>query len=48
VAHTVFNVVSKNPKEEHVAGDMRDATMHKHRKDQGEVNRKRRPLQTGN
>jgi hypothetical protein len=33
VAHAVFYVVAKNPKEEHVACDVRDAAMHEHRDD---------------
>ena len=46
MAHAVLDVVAKNPKEEHVAGDVRDAAMHEHRNDQGEINGTRRGLQT--
>ena len=46
MAQTIFDVVAKDPKEEHVAEDVRDAAVHEHRSEQREVNRKRRFAET--
>ena len=46
MAQTIFNVVAKDPKEKHVAEDVRDAAVHEHRRDQREPNRNRRRLET--
>src|SRR6266571_292907 len=43
---SIFDVVAKDEKEEHVAEDVRDAAMHEHRGEQREVNRNRSRLQT--
>ena len=48
MAQAVFEVVSKDPEEEHVAGDVCDAAVHEHRNNQGQVNREWRRLKTGN
>jgi len=43
-----FDVIAKNPEEEHVARDVRYPAMHEHGKNQREVNRKWGGLQPGN
>src|SRR5260370_40068674 len=42
----IFDVVAKDKKEKHVAEDVRQAAVHEHRSDQGEVNGTRRRLQS--
>src|ERR1700730_1817428 len=42
---TVLDIVTKDPEEQHVAKDVRDAAVHEHRGDQREIHRNRRWLQ---
>lgn len=44
--HRIFYIVAKNEKEQHVAGDMRDAPMQKHRREQCEKDRNGRNPKT--
>jgi hypothetical protein len=48
VAQTILDVVAEDPEEEHVAGDVREAAVHEHRREEREVNRTRRRTKTGN
>ena len=38
----IFEVVAEDPQKQHVAEDMGKAAMHEHRREEIEVNRKRR------
>src|SRR5439155_16241643 len=46
VAHAIFDVIAEDEKKEHVAEDMRDASMHEHGSDQREIDRNRRRLKS--
>ena len=45
VAHAIFDVIAEDEKKEHVAEDVRDASMHEHGRDQREIDWNRRRLE---
>ena len=46
MTQTIFDVVAKDPKEEHVAEDVGNAAVHEHRSDQRQIDGNRRRLES--